>query len=61
MINYLTVTQFAKILNLHRETVAEKVRTGEIFSVKLFGSNHLIRIPETEIKKALGEKGVNNA
>ena len=63
MIDYLTVNEVSERLSMHRKTIEAKIKSGEIFSVNLFGSSRLIRVPETEVRRILkeAEKGVKNA
>ena len=57
MIKYYTVTEAAALLSVNRETIARKIRAKEIFAVRLFGSESMIRIPETELSRLIKEGG----
>lgn len=57
MIKYYTVTEAAALLSVNRETIARKIRNKQIYSIRLFGSESMIRIPETELSRLIKEGG----
>ena len=54
---YLTVKQVAEKLNMEEASIRKRIREKDIFSIRLFGSHKLIRVPSTEIERILKEGG----
>ena len=57
MIKYYTITEAAALLSVNRQTLAKKVREKHVFAIRLFGSESMIRIPETELSRLIKEGG----
>jgi len=49
---YISLKEFAKMLNVHPETIRRSIRKGNISAVKLgIGKNSAYRIPYSEIER----------
>lgn len=46
---YLTMAQFAKLFQVHPDTVGKWMRDGKVHSIKL--GHRIIRIPRSEVRR----------
>jgi len=64
-IKFYTVKEFAKIMNMHVNTVYNSIKAGNICVSRMGGgSQPAYRIPETEIRRSMdrnGRKAFDNA
>jgi excisionase family DNA binding protein len=60
-VQYLTVEQAAKLLNVHEETVRRWIRAGVLPASKLVSNQAGYRIAETDIERLLREPAEEEA
>lgn len=56
-IKYYSISDFAAILSVNKETIKRKIAAGEIHCINLFGMPRMRRIPETELTRIIKEGG----